>query len=198
MFEGLSERHCACGKEHVFTSKIISESGAIRKLPAVLEERNLRSAFVFADRNTHLAAGRQVVDVLEKAGIQTGKYIFSDENLEPNEVNVGLAVMNFDPAFDAVIGVGSGVVNDICKIVANVSGKPYIIVGTAPSMDGYASATSSMTMEGLKISLNSKCADVIVGDLDILRNAPDKLLISGLGICLPSMFLFANGAFPIG
>ena len=89
--------------------------------------------------------------------------------------------MNFDPTVDVVIGVGSGVINDISKIVANVSGKKYIIVGTAPSMDGYASATSSMTMEGLKISLNSKCADVIIGDIDILCNAPTKMMISGLG-----------------
>jgi len=77
--------------------------------------------------------------------------------------------------------VGSGVINDICKIVANVSNKYYVIVGTAPSMDGYASATSSMTMDGLKISLGSKCADMIIGDLDILCNAPVKLMISGLG-----------------
>ena len=57
----------------------------------------------------------------------------------------------------------------------------YVIVGTAPSMDGYASATSSMTMDGLKISLGSKCADMIIGDLDILCNAPVKLMRSGLG-----------------
>ena len=181
MFEGLSEKQCSCGKEHVFSSKIILENGAVRKLPGVLKEMNLQNIFVFADRNTYSAAGKQVIEILENAGMKTGQYIFHDENLEPNEANVGLAIMNFDPAVDAVIGVGSGVINDICKILANVSGKPYIIVGTAPSMDGYASATSSMTMAGLKTSLNSKCADVIVGDIDILRNAPEKLLLSGLG-----------------
>lgn len=77
--------------------------------------------------------------------------------------------------------MGSGVINDISKIVANVTGKPYVIVATSPSMDGYASATSSMTMEGLKISLDSKCADVIIGDTDILCNVPVKMMLSGLG-----------------
>ena len=48
-------------------------------------------------------------------------------------------------------------------------------------MDGYASATSSMTRDGLKISLPSKCADLIVGDIDILCNAPIKMMVSGLG-----------------
>lgn len=181
MFGKLSEKNCLCGKEHIFTSKVVTEKGAINKLPFILEEMGLRSAFIIADKNTYSTAGEKVIDVLETACIKTKKYIFLKENLEPDEANVGLAVMNFDPDFDVVIGVGSGVINDISKIVANVSGKKYIIVGTAPSMDGYASATSSMTMEGLKISLNSKCADVIIGDIDILCNAPTKMMISGLG-----------------
>ena len=181
MFRELSERNCLCGKEHIFTSKVIIEKGAINNLPLIMEEMGLKSAFIISDKNTYSAAGKDVFEILEKSGIKTDKYIFTEDIIEPDESNVGLAVMNFKPQCDAVIGVGSGVINDISKIVANVSGKKYIIVGTAPSMDGYASATSSMTMEGLKISLNSKCADVIIGDIDILCNAPTKMMISGLG-----------------
>ncbi len=181
MFNNISERDCICGKEHIFTSRVIIEKAAINKLPSVLEEADLHSAFIIADNNSYSAAGEKVLEVLKKAGIKTADYIFSKDDLEPDEANVGLAVMSFKPECDVVIGVGSGVINDISKIVANVSGKKYIIVGTAPSMDGYASATSSMTMEGLKISLNSKCADVIIGDIDVLSNAPMKMMISGLG-----------------
>lgn len=181
MFDNLSEKNCLCGKEHIFTSKVVTEKNAINKLPVILEEMGLHSAFIIADKNTYLAAGEKVIKALENSGIKIKKYVFSKEVLEPDEANVGLAIMNFDPAYDVVIGVGSGVINDIGKIVANVSEKKYIIVGTAPSMDGYASATSSMTMEGLKISLNSKCADVIIGDTEILCNAPIKMMISGLG-----------------
>ncbi len=181
MFEQINSTNCICGKQHIFTSETIIEKGAVNKLPQILKELDASSAFIIADKNTYCAAGERVIDVLFKANIKTKKYVFKDEILEPDESNVGLAVMNFDPSFDVVIGVGSGVINDISKIVANVSGKKYIIVGTAPSMDGYASATSSMTMEGLKISLDSKCADVIIGDIDILCDAPIKMMISGLG-----------------
>jgi len=38
-----------------------------------------------------------------------------------------------------------------------------------------------MTRDGLKISLNSRCPDVILGDTDILCQAPLKLMKSGLG-----------------
>ena len=181
MFNQIDNKECTCGKEHFFEAQVVTQKGAIYELPHILQKMGIFRAFIIADKNTYFAAGKKVIGILDGAGIQTKKYIFSDENLEPDEANVGLAIMNFDPAVDAVIGIGSGVINDISKIVANTSGKKYIIVGTAPSMDGYASATSSMTMEGLKISLNSKCADVIVGDLDILCNAPAKMMISGLG-----------------
>lgn len=60
--------------------------------------------------------------------------------------------MHFDHSCDAVIAVGSGVLNDTGKILAALAGKPYIIVGTAPSMDGYASASSSVERDGLKIT----------------------------------------------
>ncbi len=89
--------------------------------------------------------------------------------------------MNFDPACDSIIDIGSGVINDIGKILSSVTDKPYIIVATAPSMDGYASATSSMEREGLKTSVNTKCPDVIIGDIDVLKNAPLKMLKAGVG-----------------
>ena len=177
----LKTEGCACGKQHLFNSRIIIGENAINKLPEILEALNCKKPFILADRNTYEAAGHYVFVLLHKNGIKAEKYIFSKAILEPDEANVGLAAMNFSPACDAVIGVGSGVINDISKIIANIADKPYIIVGTAPSMDGYASATSSMTMEGLKISLNSKCADVIIGDTNILCKAPVEMMISGLG-----------------
>ena len=76
-----------------------------------------------------------------------------------------------------ILAVGSGVINDIGKILASSTKNPYVIVGTAPSMDGYASATSSMSVDGLKVSLPSKSADVIIGDLQILKNTPKGLIL---------------------
>lgn len=155
--------------------------GALARLPELLKKRNIKSAFIIADKNTYAVAGERAESLIAEHGIEVKKYVFDKDELEPNEENVGLAVMYFDPSCDAVIGVGSGVINDISKIVANVSDKPYIIVGTAPSMDGYASSSSSMTREGLKISLNSKCPEVIIGDTEILCKAPLKMMRSGLG-----------------
>jgi glycerol-1-phosphate dehydrogenase [NAD(P)+] len=135
---------------------------------------------MLADVNTYAAAGEQVENLLLAEGIACAKYVYPTSP-EPDETAVGSAIMHFDPACDVVLAVGSGVIGDISKILANVSGKEYVIVATAPSMDGYASATSSMTRDGLKVSLPSRCARIIIGDTDILKSAPADTLVSGLG-----------------
>ena len=138
---------CECGKEHtVAVEDVIIGSGAISRLPEFLKKYQAAKPFLLADCNTFAAAGEKVCQQLGNYS----KYIFEQDNLEPDERAVGSAVMHFDPKCDLIIGVGSGVINDIGKILSNVSGRKYIIVGTAPSMDGYASATSSMSMDGLK------------------------------------------------
>lgn len=175
-------KKCECGKVHsALIDKCITEKGAINKLPDVIKKYNGKKVFVVADVNTFKAAGKKVCSVLEESSIPYSKHIFINTELEPNENAVGSVVMHYDKECDIIVGVGSGVVNDISKILANVTNNTYVIVATAPSMDGYASATSSVTRDGLKISLNSKCANVIIGDTDILKDAPLHMLKSGLG-----------------
>ena len=178
----LGTSQCDCGKSHdVAVDELVIGKGAINRLPEFVKKYGAKKPFILADCNTFLAAGEQVCKALESEGISFSKYIFQDKNLEPDERAVGSAIMHFDTNCDLIIGIGSGVINDLGKILSNVSGRKYIIVATATSMDGYASATSSMAMDGLKVSLNSRCADVIIGDTDVLKNAPEYMLRAGLG-----------------
>jgi len=173
---------CQCGKSHSSSLKeLIIEAGAIKRIPGLVEKYGGHKVFVLTDVNAEAAAGTAVCEHLKNAGIPYSSYVFPQTNLEPDEHAVGAAVMHFDTSCDLILGVGSGVINDIGKILANLIGKTYMIFGTAPSMDGYASATSSMARSGLKVSLNSCCPSVIIGDLDILCAAPIKMLQSGLG-----------------
>ena len=177
-----SKVECVCKREHSLSlSNAVIEKNATEKLPSFINEFGRKKAFLIADPNTFCAAGEKVCAVLEKRGIAYSKYVFHTGDIEPDEAAVGSAVMHFDKSCDIIIGIGSGVINDIGKIIANLTDLPYFIVGTAPSMDGYASATSSMNMDGVKVSLPSKCPDVIIGDIDVLKNAPLKMLKSGFG-----------------
>ena len=183
---------CPCGKIHtVAIDEVVVGKGVVNRLPEFVKKYG-KKAFVVADVNTFAAAGEKVSSLLKDAQIPFGSFVFKDAALEPDEKAVGAAFMHLDPSCDVIVGVGSGVINDICKIVSNVSSRPYIIVATAPSMDGYASATSSMSRDGVKISLNSRCADVIIGDTDLLKTAPMHMLRSGLGDMLAKFVSIAE------
>lgn len=172
---------CPCGRPHRFTARVVIGKGVRNQIPALIQNLSGTKAFVLSDVNTYRAAGERVCEILHQADIPFASYTFPQESLEPDEASVGSAVMHYDASCDVIVGVGSGVINDIGKILSKLSGKPYIIVGTAPSMDGYASASSSMTRDGLKISLPSRSADVIVGDTDILCGSPLHMMKAGLG-----------------
>lgn len=173
---------CSCGKVHnALLDDYIVGKGAIREIASLMARYGATKPYLIADRNTYQAAGKEVCKVLDAHNIPYSLYVFSQETIHPNEEAVGSAAMHYDVSCDMVIGIGSGVINDIGKLISKLTKTPYIIVATAPSMDGYASATSSMDVDGLKTSVPSRCANVIVGDLDVLREAPVQMLISGLG-----------------
>lgn len=177
----MNGRPCTCGREHRFDSRVVSGMGVLAQLPEEVRRLGGTRVYLLSDQNTFRAAGETAAEYLTGAGIPWTAFSFREDQPEPDEHSVGAAVMHMNAACDVIVAVGSGVLNDIGKILSALSRRPYIIVATAPSMDGYASATSSMNRSGLKISLPSRCADTIIGDGEILCKAPMKLLRSGLG-----------------
>lgn len=173
---------CECGKAHKSALEYLAVgNGAISELSNVIDIYGAKRAFLISDINTDRAAGDKVRAALTEKGTEFSEYVFQSKELEPNEWAVGSATVKLDKSADILIGIGSGTVNDICKIVSKTAKIPYVIVATAPSMDGYASGTSSMIVDGLKVSVNSKCPEVIIGDTEVLCKAPVKMLVSGLG-----------------
>lgn len=173
---------CVCGKKHyALLKKAVIEDGAINKIPDIVKDEGAKSVFMLCDLNTYAAAGKKTERCLTEAGITVKKYVYPCKDIiEPDEKAVGSAIMHYEDA-DMIIGVGSGVINDIGKIVAVTANKTYMIVGTAPSMDGYASGTVSMVVDGFKTTIKTKCPEIIIGDLDVLSQAPIDMLRAGVG-----------------
>lgn len=173
---------CECGKVHTLPETVIeSGKGVVSTLINHIDSFGAVHPYIISDINTEKAAGEKVKEMIAESGKTFTACLFNCEKPVPDEKSVGYAVMNCQPDCDIIISIGSGVLNDIGKILANITGKPYILVATAPSMDGFASMSSSMELDNLKISMPSKAADVVIGDTDILRTAPDILLKAGLG-----------------
>jgi len=54
-------------------------------------------------------------------------------------------------------------------------------VATAPSMDGYASVGCALILEGMKVTLNARVPKAIIGDVDVIKDAPLDMIKSGYG-----------------
>ncbi len=187
---------CSCGMVHSTTLKYLKiGSGVIRLIPEALDIFGFKKPFVVCDPNTYAAAGEKVVQILKDSGVQYTLFVFPTDkgvHLEPDEYTVGSASMAFDPACDVVLAVGSGVINDTCKVLAHIAKIPSIVVGTAPSMDGFASNSSSMVQNGLKVSLYNDCPIAVIADLDIMKDAPIRMLMAGLGDVLAKCVALAD------
>ena len=173
---------CDCHRHHaVSIAYVRSCRGAIEYAPEMLQALGSKKPFVLCDRNTYKAAGEKLCDVLDKAGVDYKLYVIPKDKPAPDEWTIGNALMRFDTSCDLILGVGSGVINDSCKELAYKTGRKNAIVGTAPSMDGFASATGSMELDHVKVSLNNQCPQGILLDADILAQAPMRMLWAGFG-----------------
>lgn len=171
-----------CGRKHpTFLRGYSVGHGALSDVPECITRLGGEFPYVLCDRETYEAAGGKVCGILDANGIRYHLYIIGRKTPAPDEYTVGEAVMNCPTDCDCVIAVGGGVINDTGKIIASQKKSPMLMVSTAPSMDGLASATSSMERGGLKLSLNTKCPDYVIGDTAVLASAPKKLIVSGIG-----------------
>ncbi len=139
-----------------------------------------KKAIIVADTNTWRVAGRQVESSLAAAGIeQHAPHIFDDPALYAewryvDELEQALS------ATDAVaVAVGSGVINDLAKLVSHHCSRRYMCVGTAVSMDGYTAYGASITREGNKQTFDCPAPYGFIFDPTIAADAPKELAASG-------------------
>ena len=175
----LKGRDCECGMRHDCSIRhIIIGRDANQKLSSLLGD--YQHILLAADTNTFAACGEtiraQVGDKLESLLVYK-----RDGLLIPNEEAVGEMQSLLTPETDLIIGIGSGVIQEICKYVSHQATLPYYIVATAPSMDGYASVGAAMIMGGMKVTYNAHVPEAIIGDIDVLKDAPMEMIQSGYG-----------------
>lgn len=166
-------------------------SGAILKIPEILKK--YKRIYLVSDENTYKAAGERVEKILSECGKLYSKCILTGEWVLPNaetlgkillyasDINAKSDIFKYSPMPDFILAVGSGTVNDSCRLVSYRLGIPYGIVGTAPSMDGYASAGSPILHDGTKSTVQGTTPKYIIADTDIMKDAPFDMMLAGIG-----------------
>lgn len=172
---------CACGAVHTCDiQSVICGKNAVTAVPELLKEQ--RALVLVTDGNTAPLAGDALFDTLTAAGHTVHRAHFATTDVVvPNEDAVAHIQAQLTPEVTALVGVGSGVINDLCKHVAAKAKLPYLIVATAPSMDGYASKGAAMILGGMKVTTSAPPPAWIVGDTALLATAPAAMLRSGIG-----------------
>ncbi len=179
-----TEFDCSCGRHHNFSVHEMSiRKGAIEDLPRMAEPFKDGKILVVFDNNTYKVAGKKAVELLEENGFNIKTLLFDtgDDILIPDEKTLGRILQEQDLDCKLMIAVGSGVINDSVKFVTSRTGLPYIIVATAPSMDGYVADGAPIFSHGHKYSPVAHLTYGLVGDTDILKTAPDDLIQAGFG-----------------
>ena len=175
---------CNCGKHHTLNiHDICIKENAIEELDRIISPFKDNKIFVFSDTNTFKAAGKETLNELEKNNYNYKNFVIEtrEDILIPNEKVLGRLFMEMENNTGLIIAIGSGTINDLGKYLSVKTGIPYIIVCTAPSMDGYASNGAPLICSGMKISFNATLPYAIIGDIDIMKEAPMKLIQAGFG-----------------
>ena len=170
---------CPCGMEHTTTIKDVRiGSGLVANVGEILKENNFsRNLLLVADKNT-LKASEGIEKSLEGFNVEYKLYdnIRVAEMFHVEEIEALISGRDI-----SVLSVGSGSVNDPCRLACARQNKLLCIFATAPSMDGFASYSSPIVDNYFKASYDAKSPEVIIADTKILAAAPAYLKSSGFG-----------------
>ncbi len=170
---------CECGMTHLCPiDHVIIKKNACDDLGELT--KSCKSILLVADTNTYAVCGEKVKSAIGDKIADTLIYERCGV-LVPDEIAIGEMDSRVTKNTDLIVGIGSGVINDLCKIVSFNHKLPYYIVATAPSMDGYASKGSALILEGMKVTLNADVPKAIIADTDVLANAPVDMIRAGYG-----------------
>ena len=163
------------------------KSGVLDELSEELAQRDGRT-LILADQTTVTAPGMSVSfhRLLEKCRSNTGSSSLLlyelHQNPEP-EYELACTIGKFanEKRCNLILALGSGVISDLGKQASMEAGIPNWTVMTAASVDAFTSGTAAMRIEGYHQSIPTRAASRIYCDLNILKAAPRKMHLSGLG-----------------
>ena len=182
---------CSCGRHHTLD---IMGQGVLKELTKVLEPFSGKKVYMLSDNHTFKAAGDRVLSILEGEDYLVKNVMLDsgDDILIPNEQAVGTMFLNLEPDTAVIVAVGSGTINDMAKYMSARTKIPYVIVCTAPSMDGYVADGAPLILEGKKISFVATLPYGVIGDTDIMKQAPMHMIRAGFGDVIGKLTALAD------
>lgn len=174
---------CSCGRHHKIEMKhIYVGEGVYTKIIDIAKEILPKKILIVSDKNTYIALGQNVEEKLKDSGYNVKNIILNSEgDLIPDERAIGRVLVEVEDEIELLVAVGSGTINDISRMVSARTKIPYVIMGTSPSMDGYASTVSPLIIDGAKLTYPGIHPYAIIADSNIMKDAPFEMICAGFG-----------------
>ena len=156
------------------------DNNILHLAPSIFKEQfGEARAIVIADKNTWRVAGEEVYNHLVNAGIYTVTHIIQQDEFHAEWCYVMEVEEAAKKAGAIMVSVGSGVINDLCKLASHHLKQQYLTIPTAASVDGYSSFGASISYEGLKQTFDCPAPQAILADIDVIANAPKEMTAAG-------------------
>ena len=92
-----------------------------------------RKAKIIADINTWPVLGEKVYNLFVEAGIPVEKFVIMEKEFHAEWEYIEMVDKELDGGFIAV-SVGSGVINDLCKLCSHHHEQQYLTLPTSPAL----------------------------------------------------------------
>ena len=174
-------------RDRLDTKAIVIDYDALQKgLDSLQEYLPAGPWIVAADKNTWPVAGDRLVELLEARGQKVIRYDVAHNEQGEDPICNDIMIADFEAALLATeatagIAVGAGTINDMVKQGCHNQSRPMACVGTAPSMNGYTSGIAAVLSEGVKTTNPCAAPRVVIADVDVMAEAPYRMISSGLG-----------------
>ncbi len=172
-------KNCECGLKHESSLKDVQVgSGYVHRVGEILKKNGFPKKLLLVADKTTLAVSDGILQSLSDFDLTLKIY---DDLRVATMDDARLIERLIDQGAEGVISVGTGSLNDPCRLACFKKSVPFCIFATAPSMDGFASDTAPIVENNFKISCSAKSPEVIIADTKILAESPAALKSAGFG-----------------
>ncbi|QHZ47994.1 sn-glycerol-1-phosphate dehydrogenase [Bacillus sp. NSP9.1] len=188
---------CECGSVHhpLTVEKMAIGGHAVdEELPEYVKSAGFQKAAIICDETTEQIAGKRLLHLLKSTVRTVPVKLKANEagDVTADETTLVSALISVPMDTDVLIAAGSGTIHDIVRFCACQRGIPFISVPTAPSVDGFTSAGAPLILKGKKQTIQTVAPLALFADLEILRNAPQKMIAAGFGDMLGKVTSLAD------
>jgi len=188
--------------------EMVFESGALWRLSRLLISAGIsldQPLLVVMDSTLMLREGKSlknlILEILDGVGWQVDVIWLEPD--DTGQVHTDFSQINYVKTRlkknSAVLSVGSGTVTDIAKHACyvyqqeqNIRPLTFVVYQTANSVSAYTSNMAPTIINGVKRTLPSRYPDLLICDLETLRDAPYSMTVAGVGDLLAAFSSYAD------